>query len=65
MLVEYAARSGTNHGQVTDALQLLLDAVRDAWAQAEATTISEGEAQRWSPVCNAAFALVKLADGGQ
>lgn len=64
MLAEFAARSGANHNAAVDGLQKLLDAIRDAWAQAEASTISEGEAQRWSPVCNAAHALVTLyADG--
>ena len=31
-LIEYADRSGSNNGQVIDALQALLDAVRDAHA---------------------------------
>lgn len=36
---------------------LLLN-LETAWAQAEAAPISENEAARWSPVCDAALTLV-------
>lgn len=51
-----SSRFGEDSGVITD----LLLAVADAWQQAEATPISENEAQRWSRVCSAASKVVGL-----
>lgn len=39
----------------------LLTAIADAWDAAEATTVSEAEAWRWSPVVKAALDYVDVA----
>jgi len=39
----------------TSEVALILSAIADAWDRAEETSISESEAQRWSPVVSAAL----------
>ena len=48
-------------GALSHDLAELLTAVGGAWAQAEDATISENEARRWSPVCEAAARIVEQA----
>lgn len=45
----------------TSHIGLVLEAIADAWDQAEATDVGEGEARRWSPVVAAAREYVAVA----